>query len=704
MAATFVKYLLRNVAAFFLLSLAVGDLQAQPCGELADVLTPDPAQFDGWQLGPITPKQGTVEALILRSSDGAPLSLEMRKAIWIKNPETGELERPAYAHNFKAVWRGPDPQPAEIPELSKWLQSQVHAHPEAVEEAFASIQQIQDGSPCAGGEVRSKGTASRISSQVQESFVAPEDHLRTPGSPWLSWGLILFFILASGWALRTQWRAREADSNWIWWCLGALTLGFTGLVLWLPDVVLHENYHGFETIRVVARGSDQPLHAFEPYGFLHVAMSRVLGFLASDGHQTFLASRIAGALCVPAAYLFFRALSGRARVALIGTAFLAVQPSFLFAARAETVVTIGLLLSLMCGWLCLRAGQLRTWRALAVATASCVLLANFRLLGPILAPFMAALVLGGPQPSSDVRLAGKEWAKALMGAILLVLLLSYGHLSHTLDAVSSGHGGRYGLDFYPPLVLSQSWVPWFVALTGIGGLVFGLRTQRWRLAVVLCSMVALSVATMPAANSWLSTVRYQMWLLVPVSLGLGYGLVHLGSTDRALRFGFVLVLLLAILGSFVSPYQLSRVPHPESAQLQLWRAGYKALPEKARIGIPTGEHGRFNLQVPDVELKASRPDIDLRAFSQLKERPDLLKEREIFAFMPLQCRVDLARDAVPGDGSLSECALFDSLGAWVPFIVQSVNVAAPKPSLEGWWNIHPYPAATVEIGFYRLKL
>jgi hypothetical protein len=698
-----VKFLLRTVAAFFvLIVMLVGHAEAQPCGALATALTPDAAQFEGWQLGPITPKQGTLEALVLRSSDGAPLSLEIRKSIWLKDPETGELQRPAYAHSVKAVWRGPAPEPGEIPALSAWLRSQIQTQPEAVEEAFASLDQIEAGSPCAGGEVRLKSTASQISQSVQESFVAPEDHLRTPGSPWFSWALILIFALLCAASIRAQWTARERDPSWIWWCLGALTLGFTGLVFWLPDVVLHENYHGFETIRVVARGSDQPLHAFEPYGFMHVALSRVFGFFASDGHQTFFASRLAGALCIPVAYLFFRALSGRASVALVGSAFLSIQPSFLYAARAETVVTTGLLLVLLSAWLCMRAGQLRSLRALAVATASCVLLANFRLTGPILTPFCMALVLGARPASSDPSPSSKHWTKALVGAALLILVLSYGHLSHALEAVSSGHGGRYGMDYYPPLLLAQSWVPWFVALTGLGGLIFGLKTQRWRLIVLLASMVTLSLATMPAANSWLSTVRYQTWLLLPVCLGLGYGLVHLGSTDRALRFGFVLIVLLAILGSLVTPYRLSRTLHPEKAQLEIWRAGYQALPQKARVAIPTGEHGRFNLQVPDVELKASRPDIDLRAFSQLKDRADLMKDVSLFAFMPLQCRVDLARDAVPSDGRPSECGLFDELGTWVPFYVRSVEVKVPRESLKGWWNLHPYPKPSVTIGFYRL--
>ena len=703
MAATPVQILLRIVAAFFFLLTISSGAHAQPCGDLAKVLTPASTEFAGWQLGPITPKQGTIEALVLRSSDGAPLSLELRKSIWEKDPASGELKRPAYEHSVKAVWRGPQPAPIEIEDLSKWLRNRIQQAPKAVDGAFASLEQIEAGSPCAGGEVRMKGATERLSAEVQETFVASEDHQRTPGSPWFTWSLLFLFLLSCGWAIRSQWAERESDPDWIWWCLGVLTLGFTGLVFWLPDVVLHENYHGFETIRVVARGSDQPLHAYEPYGFMHVAMSRILGFFAPDGHQTFFASRVATSLCLPVSYLLFRALSKRATVALMATVFLSLQPAFLFAARAETVVAPGLLLVLLSAWLCLRAGQLRSWRALALATASCVLLANFRLIGPIMAPFCMAFVLG-VAPTTSGQLRAGLWLRALVGSALIVLALSFGHLSHTLDAVSSGHGGRYGLDYYPPLVLAQPWVHWFVLLTGMGGLFFGLKGQRWRLTVLFASMIALSLATMPAANSWLSTVRYQLWLLVPLSLGLGFGLVHLWTSDRGLRFGFVLIFLMAILGSFVAPFHLSRSVHPETAQLNTWRAGVGSLPSKALVVVPTGEHGRFNLQYPDVELKTSRPDLELRALGQLKDRKDLLKNREVFAFMPLQCRVDLARDAVPADPEASECGLFDKIGTWTPFHVDPVVVAAPEDFLEGWWNLHPYGMDKVSIGFYRLKL
>jgi hypothetical protein len=269
--------------------------------------------------------------------------------------------------------------------------------------------------------------------------------------------------------------------------------------------------------------------------------------------------------------------------------------------------------------------------------------------------------------------------------------------------VSSGHGDRYGLDFYPPLVLAQAWVPGLVAVAALVGLLLGLKTRIWSLVLLLLSMAALVGATMPAANSWLSTVRYQLWLLVPLALGLAYVVDHLRSMKTSSARGALVFLLVVMAWSYRTPYSLMAEVHPETAQLQVWRQGYQALPAKARVGIPTGEHGRFNLQVPDVELKRARPDVELRAFSQLRDRPDLLADGPVFAFVPLPCRVDLTRDAVPADASKSECALLNKIGTWSPFFVRPIMVKAPYEGLEGWWNLHPYPAESVEIGFYRLE-
>jgi hypothetical protein len=207
---------------------------------------------------------------------------------------------------------------------------------------------------------------------------------------------------------------------------------------------------------------------------------------------------------------------------------------------------------------------------------------------------------------------------------------------------------------------------------------------------------------MPAANSWLSTVRYQSWQLIPLSLGLGYGVHFLGCRKAPLGFALVIVFLMTLFATMRGGFDLSFERHPESAQLDVWRKGYEALPKNALVGIPTGEHGRFNLQYADVEMRSSRPDLELRALSQLKNRPDLLKDRPIFVFIPLQCRVDLASDAVPDKGKSSECDLWKSLGRWDEALVSEVRVATPREDLKGWWNLHPYSSATVTIGFYSL--
>ncbi|MBR57938.1 MAG: hypothetical protein CMH54_07750 [Myxococcales bacterium] len=679
------------------------------CQAMVDLVAPNAEEPSGklgeWRVRAITPREGTVE-LLLGKGDATILRTEIRRAIWSK--VDGRYVRPPCPFEMTSSLRGPGGDTAESEDLERWLEQRICCHPETVESIFKEQVRLPDGEKCSMAVRSGKGLWRSIWETVSHTFVGPIDHSRTAGSPWFAWLVVFVFVLTVFLARTELWRALSAHNKSVWIAVLTLTVTYAIWLFLLDDTVIHENYHGWETVRVVSGGPNEPFAAYDPYGFLQIILARILGGLASPGGETFLASRIASVLTVPALFLVFFSLVPRVSFALCASIVFIIQPAVLLAARAETVTSTGILLIVLSLWLVVLAARTRSVPVLVAAAGALALLGNYRLIGPVMVPCTALWVfVVSPRP--DVKHMTNRWwvSVALAGLALAVLCLP--HALVMMEHTFGQHGGRYGRGYYLTILQVSEWTSWLfvtVALVGVGLFLRGY----WRMMVVAAlGMLVLALGTMPAANSWLSTARYQLWMLVPCC-GLVSGVLVL-LPQRYGRKGLVGAVALAALlvGSYERPVAMVSRTHPETAQLKLWRSVSQELPRNSTLVVPTGEFGRFNLQLPDVEFRSKRPDVRLTDTESFIQRTRCGQDRTAYVFIPLACRTNPALEGaspVPTSSCVRLVKSFAPHLSNVPGLTRKIPLQLPASldrdgTISRWWNLHPYDTAEVEIGLYR---
>ncbi len=676
------------------------------CDRLAAALDPGgeeaPVAPGTWVIGLVSARAHTLEVLYLRKSDGAPL------ALYIRARPRAQEEAHARPYTLEGRWRGPEPEPAEVAALVSWARERLAEVPLAARHAFVTTKHLPSGTACNAerpeGAEAAEGEPEAVVSRVRtplERFVYWADRTRTNESPWLAWLLILALLVSLGAALPSIAAAQPPASPGCWLGLGLVCSVFGALVWLLPDTVLHENWHGYELIRVAAAVEDTPYYPYEPYGFMSVAWARLLGMLAEPGHETFAASRVAMLLAIPGVFLWALSTIESQRAALVAAGLFAAQPVSLYAARAETSTSIGVLLIVLFAWLATLAARRRDLRLLLAAALAGTVLLRFRLLGAVVMPPLALLVLA-LRPDVELSAAGRRrWRRAvwLLGAAAVALALP--HLAVVLPPLFEARHSEFEWHYFPSLLDTPYWSSPVITLMAAAGALALLPRRPRMVALLVAALLFTYVASLPAANTWAGCARYQAWAAAAVAL-LAAAAVEavIARAGRLAPAAALLLVLLPALGSGTAAATLA-VEHPESAQLHVFRRAVKSLEPHAVLAAPVGIARGANLQIPDAELMAARPDVllvDLR--DVVAGLPT--GARPVYYFDPLPCSI--------AGGPYGPCTGREAL-ALRPVWTEGVSHELP-PDLNprgdygSWWNhergYHDYPPGPAVIGLYRV--
>lgn len=542
----------------------------------------------------------------------------------------------------------------------------------------------------------------------------------TGGTPrWLA--LALLALLAAGLLLssRRWWAPLRAATGWRWAAgVGVVTATQAALLFWLPDVVLHPNAHGWDLVRVLAGDATSPFPLFERYGTLHVELARLLGAVAAPGHETFLASRIAGIAVVPLVFALGTTGLAAPRAGLIGAGLLASAPALLFAARGETVTAPGLLLVVLTAWLAATAARRRDLALLAVAALAAACLASFRLMGPILAPAAAAFALLGAAPGVT---SPKHWRVAVVTAAAAAVALAFPHLLQIGTMMTAEMAARTNAAEVPnTLLTSPMLTPAALPLVAAAGVIM-LALGRRLTALLLTAWVALALVAPASSSGWYQDqARYQTMMLPALCLAAGWA-VHGALSLPQRRIGALasLLALAALLPNQHLAGRVMSVDQAEAQQLYAWRQLAAHLPPGAWVIVPVRTRSKARTSLPDTELKTARPDVRIVSLDEVRPGPGRETpsgDRPLFWFEPLSCS---ARYPGEPDEVASDCVaarrelVLRPVRSWgvdaelppaIAAALRDSNVPGLFPTRGNpqQWNPRPFDRAPLRIGLYSV--
>lgn len=514
-------------------------------------------------------------------------------------------------------------------------------------------------------------------------------------APWLL-ALLLATLLAAAREMKRTFPSFSAPQSRAL----ALILLVTAAALWaLPDTVLYHAGHGWELVQLIHEGSLSDAHA----GALAPLLSNALGAFASPGHEAFQAARLGALLAVFLMAMWLFLLTERPWLSVIAALLLALQPAFHYAGRSEYVATPGLALLLLALTLATWAGRERSLVLMAAATVALSMVASFRALGSVGWP-VCALMFFVPRPVQPPRSA--RWFALPIAAVACVSWIS---LDRVLN-VGVAYLPSEGLSLFPNLGQDQLlgdpiWSAPALAVAALCGCaLWSVRRERTfssKLTVMglLALFLGVVFATQHVAGTYLNTPRYHLWLLVPGCAGAALSIDVLRRGRHWAHRGALFLLAGALVWGSLTPWALSLERHPESRQLDAWRATLRELPPGARLHVPVvrGEH---RVALPWAELRASRPDVHLSP-------GPLPSQSGTFAFFPLDCmRASLDPDPLMRD----DCPASPTKWQATPAATRSVSWSVPGPSGEGsiegatdgdYWVYPPLRAGAGEVGLYR---
>ena len=482
------------------------------------------------------------------------------------------------------------------------------------------------------------------------------------GPPWwreVEKVIVLLLLVGLALGLLLSWRILWTKLRQIKrqdaWALGVLQF-LLCVALWVADdTVLYHSGHGWALAELIHQASTSDPHA----GALAPLWSYLLGWPGSAGQEAFFASRVGLMLSIWMMWSWILLMSGSRSFAWISAVTLLAQPAFFLAARSEYVASPGLALLLLTLNLLTLAGRERDWRLILAAASALGLLASFRALGPVVWPFVGLFLLVSYPIQTRKRL------KTIIGASLVVGLCAAPSLLRVLG-VGTSYMPKEGLSVWPDFGQTQLLGDplWTGPLLGfaalLGGVLWILRREdgtlyRSRLAAVaLLGMVwAIVYATQHVAGTYLNTPRYHLWLLVPASASIGYVGGVLVRRGRRIELAGYAGCLLVLGTGLIQPWTTSLERHPESRQLDAWRAATQDLPRGATLIVPE-RRGEHEIKLPMTELMHMRPDIKI-------QRRAAGEASGIYAFKPLDC---LRPSLQPGDAVRDDCRMFAS--GWRP--------------------------------------
>ena len=532
------------------------------------------------------------------------------------------------------------------------------------------------------------------------------------GTPrWLA--ALLLLALAS--ALATYrlaiGRAIVARAGTGWRLALFLSLTTGALLFWMEDVVLHPNAHGWDTIRSVAGFSETPFPLWDRYGAFVIELGRLLGLAADSGRETWVASRLAAALSVLVTYLMTLSVLKSHVIALISSGLVATSPVLLFSGRGEALSTSGVLLTCLSAWLFALAARRRIVPLLACGAIALACLANFRLMGPIMAPCVGLFALLPSEAPVDAR-DERRWRVLALAAWAGAAIVATPHLLRMGWLMGAELGVRPEANVIPRTLLdSPMWTPFALFAMAAWGLLWLARTQPF---VALLSGLWLAGALVgPATSSafYQDQARYQVFALPALALCAAAGLSAVRAWPRRVAAPLVVAWLIWFgLGQQLAG-EVMATDQAEATQLRAWRAAAEALPTGAWLAVPVDTQGRARTALPDVELLARRPDVRLVSLQEAERAADA----PVFWFEGLSC---FARYPADPEDPARDCRAARSQAYLTPRIRWRVDpelpeslarrVRSPRASLSplagdpGQWNPRPFVRDPLVIGLYQL--
>jgi hypothetical protein len=537
------------------------------------------------------------------------------------------------------------------------------------------------------------------------------------GSPrWLA-GLLLLALASSLVTYRHRFAQEVRSASGPGWILAVGLGALLGCVLVaMEDVVLHPNAHGWDTVRSVVGLSQTPFPLWDRYGTFVIEVGRLMGLFAEPGRETFVASRLAAALSVPAVYGLGLALLRSRPGALIAAGVFATSPVILFVGRGEALSASGVLLMVLAGWSLAVAARRRDPALLVCGGIALACLASFRLMGPVMAPTVALLALlpadpGAPHPDTP-RMGTSSWLRRVTLTWGAAALCASPHLWQMLWLMSAELGVRPEATTIPRTLLdSPMWMPSALLALALAGIVRLAWARRW-LALVIVLWVASAVLA-PATSSafYQDQARYQVYVMPAVAIASSAALLAIAQQRRVLALVTTMIWGLCFAWGQGLAGDALATEQAEVSQLRAWRAVITELPKGAWIAVPVATDGRARTALPDAELLHARPDIRLVSLDEAMQAADA----PLYWFEGLSCAARYPSDP-PGAArdciAVRERAMLRSIHitAVHPELPNDLaeRVASPKHSLTPWggdptqWNPRPFTVMPVKIGLYRM--
>ncbi|MGB0589443.1 MAG: glycosyltransferase family 39 protein [Myxococcota bacterium] len=534
------------------------------------------------------------------------------------------------------------------------------------------------------------------------------------GTPrWLA--ALLLLALASSIATYRATIAHEvrqhAGRGWV--LAGGVALALGATLFAMDDVVLHPNAHGWDTVRSVVGFNQTPFPLWDRYGTFVIELGRLLGLGAEPGRETFVAARLAATVSVIVMYALGLALFRSRSGALVAAGAFATSPAILFVGRGEALSAPGVLLMLLAAWLLALAARRRHLGLLISGGIALACLANFRLMGPVMAPAVGLLALLPHDAELPSRPPG-TWVRWAILTWFGAALVASPHLWRMLWMMTAELGVRPEATTIPrTLIDSPMWTPFALLALAVTGLMSLAHRRRW-LALSL-SLWALCAVLAPASSSafYQDQARYQVYVVPALALCSAAALVLLWRQRRAVAVTVTLGWFVCFAWGQELAGEALATDQAEVSQLRAWRALSQDLPKGAWLAVPVATNGRARTALPDVELLHARPDVRLVNLDEARQAAGA----PLYWFEGLSCAAhypsdppEAARDCIAAreQATLSPARLM-AVDAELPADL-AARIASPGQSLTPWggdptqWNPRPFTSAPVTIGLYRMHL
>ena len=430
---------------------------------------------------------------------------------------------------------------------------------------------------------------------------------------------------------------------------GALSAALYGLLLLMDDVVLHPNAHGWDTVRSVAAFTETPFPLWSRYGSFVIESGRLFGIFAEPGRETFVASRVCAALAGFAFYALALALFTKRTPALLATGLFIASPALIYVGRGEALSACGLLFALLSAWLFALAARRRDLWLLGSAALALACLANFRLMGPLMAPFVALFALL-PALGSTSADQGRPWWHYALAAWALAALISLPHLWQMAWMMVAEMAARPEAGVVPrTLIDSPLWTPSALTFAAAVGVVSLALMRRMGLAALLAVWLLVAIVA-PAASAayFQDQARYQVYALPALALLGAVALIRCAALPRLIAAGIALLWLTAFVWGLHLAGQVQATDHAEATQLRSWRTLATLLPADAWLVVPVETRGRARTALPDVELITMRPDLRLVSLDEARQA----QGAALYYYEGLSCAARYPSDP---EGAASDC-------------------------------------------------